>query len=259
MIILHFLLNIKYIRFTSNEKIKGFLEDIMNLATTFIIGSFGFKKINDFIHSKKKDTHVNKNNKHNTLDNIIEDKINSHSQKEIAHTYRLGKFKSSRKILNKQELSKVYDKFIKSIPQLDINVEKKKKEYYFNYKKEEIILNNDNHYLLFQLFLKPYKKYRLNINFEIDDIHYIHYLFNSSTRKSFKLITEKNTNKVELITNIVSCENTNMYSPTEFYIMFNKTYSLLQIKNLKFEINELKNTHDFKITILKNNHHINIY
>ena len=116
----------------------------MNLATTFIIGSFSFKKINDMI---------NKQRPKNTIDDLIEKKIKEN--KKGNKDYVLGKFKSTRKIPDKQELKKMYDKFIKNnniIQNNELN-----KRIIFNHIIKECTLKNDNTFLMYDLNLQPTK------------------------------------------------------------------------------------------------------
>jgi hypothetical protein len=212
----------------------------MNLATTFIIGSFSFKKINDMI---------NKQRPKNTIDDLIEKKIKEN--KKGNKDYVLGKFKSTRKIPDKQELKKMYDKFIKNnniIQNNELN-----KRIIFNHIIKECTLKNDNTFLMYDLNLQPTKNYRIYLSFIIHESQNITFLFQKYKNIYFTINNEKNNNRITFITNIISKDYYNEYSHSQLYILFDKYKKNIKLKDVFFEIKEIENEIIFPMTLIKNN------
>ena len=212
----------------------------MNLATTFIIGSFSFKKINDMI---------NKQRPKNTIDDLIEKKIKEN--KKGNKDYVLGKFKSTRKIPDKQELKKMYNKFIKNnniIQNNELN-----KRIIFNHIIKECTLKNDNTFLMYDLNLQPTKNYRIYLSFIIHESQNITFLFQKYKNIYFTINNEKNNNRITFITNIISKDYYNEYSHSQLYILFDKYKKNIKLKDVFFEIKEIENEIIFPMTLIKNN------
>lgn len=212
----------------------------MNLATTFIIGSFSFKKINDMINK-----HIPKN----TIDDLIEKKIKEN--KKSNKDYVLGKFKSTRKIPDKQELKNMYDKFIKKnniIQNNELN-----KRIIFNHIIKECTLKNDNTFLMYDLHLRPTKNYRIYLSFIIHESKNITFLFQKYKNIYFTINNEKNNNRITFITNIISKNCYKEYSQSQLYILFDKYKKNIQLKDVFFEIKEIENEIIFPMTLIKNN------
>jgi hypothetical protein len=212
----------------------------MNLATVFIIGSFSVKKINDMIKKQ-----IPKN----TIDDLIEKKIIEN--KKVNKDYVLGKFKSKRKIPDKNELKNIYDKFIKKNNIIQ-NKEIKKKEI-FTHLIKECILKNENTFLMYDLNLQPSKNYRIYLSFIIHESQNITFLFQKQNNILFTINNENNNNKITFITNIISKNSYNEYSHTQLYILFDKYKKNIQLKDVFFEIKEIKNEIIFPMTLIKNN------
>lgn len=217
----------------------------MNIAASFLIGGYALKKINQIIKNKKKS---------DKYDKCIEEKIKSNNEKNKNEHFKLGHFESSRKIPNKKELNKVYNKFIKNVNNIkDIKKEEEdipNNNYYYHYKKNNLVLNDDDYYLLFKLNLNPNKSYNLNLTFDLQFTSNISFLFNfkNDKYKLFKLDKEKVSNKIQFSMTIVPSKNNLLYS-SDFYILFD-ALNKINLKNIEFEIKESKKK-SVQMTIIK--------
>ena len=216
----------------------------MNIAASFLIGGYALKKINQIIKNKKKS---------DKYDKCIEEKIKSNNEKNKNEHFKLGHFESSRKIPNKKELNKVYDKFIKNINNIkDIKKEEdiQNNDYHYLYKKKNLMLNHDDYYLLFKLNLNPDKSYILNLKFDLQFTSNISFLFKfeNDKYKSFKIDKEKVSNQVQFNMTFTPCKNNLLYS-SEFYILFD-AFNRINLKNIDFEKKESKKK-SIHMTIIK--------
>ena len=210
----------------------------MNLATTFIIGSLGLKKINDIINPS-----LIKSN----IDELIEKKIEEN--KKSKKKYQLGKFKSTRKIPNKNELKIIYDKFINK-NKINKNVILNP-NHIFLYEKKYTKLNLHEPFLMFQLNLKSNKNYKIHLSFEISHCPHITFLFHNSNNILFPYNNEKKNNKIKFITNIISRKFYTKYTQSQFYILFDKYKKNTEIFNIFLKIDELDTKIIYPMTIIK--------
>ena len=224
----------------------------MNLATTFIIGSMGLKKINDLINHPK-----NRYNKKNIIDDLIEKKIKEQKNENKNKKYVLGKFKSTRKIPDQQKLKSIYDNFLKKNNIIQKSV--KNKDFQFYYKKENCLLKEDQCYLMFDLNLLPSKNYRIYVSFEIEQSNLLSFLFHNKNNVSFSITNEKNNNKIKFISNIISKNFYSKYTQSQFYILFDKVKKNIHLTNVLFEIKELQDDILYPMTLIENNQYYTIY
>ena len=199
--------------------------------------------IKNIFSKKSKNTNFENNYKY---DNLIDKQIKlCKIEKKI--DYKIGDFKVNRKIPNKEELNKIYNNFIK---EKNINIINKK--FKFIKKIEQLRLLDDNQFILINLNLIKDKRYKLSINFFIDNYSDIYFILNNNyDSKIFKSNNLKG--------NILFNTNYNFLSNyNELYILFDKKKEIF-IKDLLISINEINNNSDYNIFLIKCNNKVIIY
>lgn len=199
--------------------------------------------IKNLFSKKSKNSNLENNYKY---DNLIDKQIKlCKIEKKI--DYQIGDFKVNRKIPNKEELNKIYNNFIKKKNIIIIN-----KKFKFIKKIEHLRLLNDNQFVLINLNLIKDKRYKLSINFFIDNYSNISFILNNNyDSKIFKSNNLKG--------NILFNTNYNFLSNyNELYILFDKKKEIF-IKDLLISINEINNNSDYNIFLIKCNNKVIIY
>ena len=199
--------------------------------------------IKNIFSKKSKNTNFENNYKY---DNLIDKQIKlCKIEKKI--DYKIGDFKVNRKIPNKEELNKIYNNFIK-----EKNINIINKNFKFIKKIEQLRLLDDNQFILINLNLIKDKKYKLSINFFIDNYSDIYFILNNNyDSKIFKSNNLKG--------NILFNTNYNFLSNyNELYILFYKKKEIF-IKDLLISINEINNNSDYNIFLIKCNNKVIIY
>ena len=219
----------------------------MNIVAYFFIGGYGLKKINDM---------MKKNKKNNNIDNFIEEKIKNEYKKKKNNNqkFKLGKFESTRKIPNKQELNKVYDNFIKNIDNIEIEKEIIKEYYNFKYNKKQLVLKEDDRYMKFNINLNKSKNYILSLTFHIHIQSNIKFLFKfkNDKYKSYNLNQEKESSTIIFTTYFIQNKTELLYD-SEFYILFDNNKTHFNLSNIEFKIIEYDKKYIIPMTIIKSN------
>jgi len=138
-------------------------------------------------------------------------------------------------------------------------IKKIKKKEIFTHLFKQCILKNENTFLMYDLNLQPSKNYRIYLSFIIHESQNITFLFQKQNNILFTINNENNNNKITFITNIISKNSYNEYSHTQLYILFDKYKKNIQLKDVFFEIKEIKNEIIFPMTLIKNNEKQYIY
>lgn len=185
-------------------------------------------------------------------DKIIDDKIILLNTDSVIDKIKIGNFNVKRNIPNKKELSKIYNKFIKKIN----NIDSSNDNVIFNYNNNilKIKLMDDNQYLLYKFNLNDSKKYNLSLTFTVEEKTKINFiLINNYERKIYKLDNEVMGNIVFKTNNMILKDNY-----LEFYVIFS-TQKSININNINIEINEIITIFEYNITLFKNNNKIIIF
>lgn len=199
--------------------------------------------IKNIFSKKSKNNSLENNYKY---DNLIDKQIKlCKIEKKI--DYRIGDFKVNRKIPDKEELNKIYNNFIKQKNINNIN-----KKFKFTKKIEYLRLLDNNQYVLINLNLIKNNRYKLSINFYINNYSNIAFVLNSNyDSKIFKCNNLKG--------NILFNTNYNFLSNyNELYILFDKKKEIF-IKDLLISINEINNNSDYNIFLIKCENKVIIY
>ena len=193
---------------------------------------------------------LNKKEDNYKYDDIIDKKLNL--LKKNNNNYKISNFTIKRKIPDKNELKKVYNKFLKKVDKMNSDLDNYKSFYYEN-KINKLVLTNDNQYLLFKLNLKDNKKYILSIKFNLPEKSKINFIFNNNLNKDVFNINHEIYGEIMFSTNNLITLNDYL----EFYIIFSPK-NIINIHDLIITIKEI-NVKNNNITLLKNNNKILIY
>ncbi len=192
----------------------------------------------------KKSKNINSNNY--KYDDIIEHqiKLNNKIKKDV---YEVGNYKVNRKIPTKEELNKIYQNFMKNK-----NICVTKEKYNFEKKIEYLKINYDNEYILINLNLIKYKRYKLSITFTLNCHSNIAFILNNNhNSRIFRYANLKG--NLMFNTNCSSLSNYN-----ELYILFDKN-NIKYINDFLLSIHEINNNKDYDIFLLKCNNKVIIY
>ena len=192
----------------------------------------------------KKSKNINSNNY--KYDDIIEHQIKL-SNKIKKDVYEVGNYKVNRKIPTKEELNKIYQNFMKNK-----NICVTKKKYNFEKKIEYLKINYDNEYILINLNLIKYKRYKLSITFTLNCHSNIAFILNNNHNSRIFRYTNLKGNLM-FNTNCSSLSNYN-----ELYILFDKN-NIKYINDFLLSIHEINNNKDYDIFLLKCNNKVIIY
>ena len=111
---------------------------------------------------------------------------------------------------------------------------------------------NDNQFVLINFNLIKYKRYKLSINFFIDNYSDISFILNNNYESK---IFKSNNLKGNILFN-TNYEFLSNYN--ELYILFDKKKEIF-IKDLIISINEINNNSDYNIFLIKCNNKVIIY
>lgn len=205
--------------------------------------SLNIKKILSFNFKKKKSNYEISYK----YDDIINNEIKKINKKDEPNLYKIGEYKVNRKIPDKNDLSKIYDKFLRKRNIIS-------KDNKFNYSKiiKNLILLPYNQFILIKLDLNKIKRYWLSISFEVENISNIIFLFNNN-------ITKIQYNIDEVMNSVLfNTNDKNISEYTELYVIFNKQ-DYISIKNININIKEITNNDDYSISLIKFNNKVNIF
>ena len=182
-------------------------------------------------------------------DEIIDNKIKL-LQKKIEHNKDnvvnvVNDYEVKRKIPDRKELNKIYNKFIKNIPKNNIEI--------FNFNKIIDNLYLKEGYMLLKLCLNENKRYKLGISFEINEECTLLFTLNNNIYTKTYSYDKKINGNILFKTNF---KYLNKYN--ELYILFKEKYTIT-LKNININVQEINNNLDYNITLLKNNENIYIY
>lgn len=208
--------------------------------------SLNIKKILSFNFKKKKSNYEISYKYDDIINNEIK-KINKKDEKDKPNLYKIGEYKVNRKIPDKNDLSKIYDKFLRKRNIIS-------KDNKFNYSKiiKNLILLPYNQFILIKLDLNKIKRYWLSISFQVENISNIIFLFNNN-------ITKIQYNIDEVMNSVLfNTNDKNISEYTELYVIFNKQ-DYISIKNININIKEITNNDDYSISLIKFNNKVNIF
>lgn len=208
--------------------------------------SLNIKKILSFNFKKKKSNYEISYKYDDIINNEIK-KINKKDEKDKPNLYKIGEYKVNRKIPDKNDLSKIYDKFLRKRNIIS-------KDNKFNYSKiiKNLILLPYNQFILIKLDLNKIKRYWLSISFQVENISNIIFLFNNN-------ITKIQYNIDEVMNSVLfNTNDKNISEYTELYVIFNKQ-DYISIKNININIKEITNNDDYSISLIKINNKVNIF
>lgn len=193
---------------------------------------------------------LNKKDDNYKYDSIIDNKISLLKKKN--QNFQISNFNSKRKIPNKEELKKVYNKFIKKVN--NIKVEKDNYRLYnYDLNINNLYLKNDNQFILVKLNIKDNKKYILYLSFFLKEKSDIKFVFNNYKNTLIYGVKYDINEKIIFNTNNLITYNDYL----EFYIIFSPK-NIIHIENLHLSLREISNKTN-NITLLKNNNKVTIF
>lgn len=229
----------------------------MFLASKIALGYLGYLSIkNKNTKEPSKKNNISKNDYDTTINEILQKK-KENNEIYIPKKHKIDNIMVNRNIKTKEECDKIFQKFLKNNVQTTVPIEKTK---IFNYeiKYNNILLNYENNYIYFDLHLQKNKYYKLCLEFEISNVNHICFLL-TNNREQINIDFENVfvNNKVKIIMN-----NLCNMEDVVLYILFKQLYKSTYIKNVFFQIYEIKglkynnginNDNNYPIIIYKNN------
>ena len=233
---------------------------IMFLASKIALGYLGYLSIKNKNKKTSKKDNIDKNDYDTKINEILQKK-KENNEIYIPKKQKIDNLVVNRNIKTKEECDKIFQKFLKNNVQTTMPIEKTK---IFNYeiKYNNILLNYENNYIYFDLHLQKNKYYKLCLEFDISNVKHICFLL-TNNREQINIEFENVfiNNKVKIIMNNLC----NMEDVT-LYILFKQLYKSTNIKNVCFQIYEIKglkynngiinsinNDNNYPIIIYKNN------
>ena len=210
----------------------------MFLASKIALGYLGYLSIknkNTKESSKKKSKDIIDKNDYDTTINEILQKKKENNEICIHKKQKIDNIVVNRNIKTKEECDKIFQKFLKNNVQTTIPIEK---TILFNYeiKYNNILLNYENNYIYFDLHLQKNKYYKLCLEFDISNVKHMCFLL-TNNREQINIEFENVfiNNKVKIIMN-----NLCNLEDVALYILFKQLYKSTYIKNICFQLNEIK-------------------
>ena len=207
----------------------------MFLASKIALGYLGYLSIKN---KKKKEPskkdNIDKNDYDTTINEILQKK-KENNEIHVPKKHKIDNIMVNRNIKTKEECDKIFQKFLKNNVQNTTPIEK---IVLFNYeiKYNTILLNYENNYIYFDLHLQKNKYYKLYVEFEISNVNHICFLM-TNNREQINIDFENvfKNNKVNIIiNNLCNLEDVTLY------ILFKHLYKSTNIKNIYFQMNEIK-------------------
>ena len=228
----------------------------MFLASKIALGYLGYLSIKNKNKKPSKKDNIDKNDYDTKINEILQKK-KENNEIYIPKKQKIDNLVVNRKIKTKEECDKIFQKFLKNNVQTTMPIEK---TILFNYeiKYNNILLNYENNYIYFDLHLQKNKYYKLCLEFDISNVNHMCFLL-TNNREQINIEFENVfiNNKVKIIMN-----NLCNMEDVALYILFKQLYKSTYIKNVYFQINEIKglkynnginNNNNYPIIIYKNN------
>ena len=161
--------------------------------------------------------------------------------------FSIGSFKTKRKIPDKEELSDIYNKFIK-------NINNKKTTTDNSHFKKSIVqdvfsLIYPNNYLYYRFVLHPSKNYKIKFKCNVSDFSDVTFLFHNKKTTQFLFSNRKIVNEIIFCSNILTREWLRKWGYViELYVIWNSEKKS-EIQNLFLQIEEI-NSPSYSMTII---------